>query len=84
MKVLKFGAIWCPPCKVMKTTLHGFDECELQEIDVDKETDITSEYGVRSLPTLVLLNDDGEEIWRKTGVTSKMELTSVVKSKRGN
>lgn len=82
MKVLKFWAAWCSPCKVLKTTLNGFDECPLEEINVDENPDKTSQYGVKALPTLILVNDTGEALWRKTGVITKAELDSVVKQNR--
>jgi thioredoxin 1 len=79
MKVLKFWATWCSPCKVLKTTLNSFDACPMEEINVDENHDKASDYGVRALPTLILVNDAGEELWRKTGIITKAELDSVVK-----
>jgi thioredoxin 1 len=80
MKVLKFWATWCAPCKVLKTTLNSFDACPMEEINVDDDPeDKGGDYGIRALPTLVLVNDAGEELWRKTGVITKAELDSIVK-----
>lgn len=34
-RILKFGAEWCGPCRVLEERLKGFDKCEIEKIDVD-------------------------------------------------
>lgn len=83
MKVIKFYADWCGPCRVLKTTLNSFNACEMQEVNVDEDPDeIASKYGVRALPTLIIVDKAGNELWRKTGVIAKAELDSAVKQNR--
>jgi thioredoxin 1 len=82
VKVLKFAASWCGPCRVLKTTLNGFKECEMVEVDVDNDPEaLAPKYGVRAVPTLVIVNSEtGEELWRKSGVIAKIELDQAVKT----
>ena len=44
-----------------------FKDVELKEIDIDENLDEAKKYGIRGVPTMVLLND-GVEVGRKSGV----------------
>ena len=64
IEVLKFSASWCTPCKLLSATLK--DAEGLKEIDIDQNRELTAEYNVRSVPTLVFLQD-GKEVERTVG-----------------
>jgi thioredoxin 1 len=64
IEVLKFSASWCTPCKLLSATLK--DVKGVKEIDIDQNRELTAQYGVRSVPTLVFLQDD-KEVERTTG-----------------
>ena len=71
--VLKdFYADWCGPCKTQDPILEDlkeeWDAVEFEKINVDEEQDVANEYHVRSLPTLIVENDDGV-VERFVGVT---------------
>lgn len=70
MKVLKFGASWCGPCSSLKNILEKYytGDTVIEEVDIDAQQDLAVEYGIRGVPTCVLLDDNGAEIRRKTGV----------------
>jgi len=74
MKILKFGASWCSPCKALKENLKGFDKCEIFDFDADINPEIFEKYGIRKLPTLLFVDDEGEEIKRLVGGLSKERL----------
>jgi len=67
-----FYADWCGPCKTQDPILEDLEEewtdVEFEKVNVDEEQDIANEYQVRSLPTLVIENDDGI-VERFVGVT---------------
>jgi thioredoxin-like negative regulator of GroEL len=42
-------------------------DVEFKEVDIDENIEMAKAYGVRSVPTMVLL-EDGKEVGRKTGV----------------
>ncbi len=76
MKLLKFSASWCGPCKMLSTTIAGIkDEIPfpVEEIDVDTNTEMAKKYGIRGVPTIVLVDGD-KEIRRKVGALTSPEL----------
>lgn len=81
MKIIKFGAPWCGQCKVMANELKETPlDVPIEEISVDKdEKDLTTLFGVRSLPTLILLKGD-DEIKRWVGLTKPSEINDYIKS----
>lgn len=66
MKVLKFGADWCAACKSLSRTLEGAT-IPIQELDLDTDSETAINMRIRSVPTLVLVDDSGAEIRRITG-----------------
>lgn len=80
MKILKFSASWCGPCKMLSTTIAGIkDEIPypVEEIDVDASTEMAQRFGIRGVPTMILL--DGEkEVKRKVGAMTSAELKTFV------
>lgn len=67
--LLKFSASWCSSCPVLSKTLKTIDlgSINLVEVDIDKEPATVNAYNIRALPTLVLLDETGEEVKRCTG-----------------
>ena len=67
-----FYADWCGPCKTQDPILEELEEewtdVSFEKINVDEEQDVANEYQVRSLPTLIVENDDGI-VERFVGVT---------------
>jgi len=75
-RVLRFTASWCSPCKMLALQLEDIENKPLIEvIDIDSESEVAIEYGIRGVPTLVMLDENGE-IKRKTGMMQKTELES--------
>ena len=70
-KILYFTAAWCGPCKALGPVMDSLQgQINFDKIDVDSNTDLSAQYGVRGVPSLVLL-ENGEEIGRLVGVQSK-------------
>lgn len=69
--VLEFYAEWCPPCKALMPVLEELsqeyaDKAIFAKVDVDKFINITSEYGIRKIPHLLILKNG--ELIKNIGV----------------
>ena len=70
-KILYFSAAWCGPCKMLGPIMESLaGQINYEKIDVDNNQDLSIQYGVRNIPTLVLV-DNGEAVGRLVGVQSK-------------
>lgn len=80
MELLKFSAPWCGQCRVLTKNINGFNVCNLVEIDVedDENEQIVGKYGIKGLPTLVLVDGDGNELKRWNGIVNVNDLKSEV------
>lgn len=75
IKLIKFRASYCAPCRAMMPILEELkNKIEIEDIDVDKVDPIVlTNYKIRNIPVLVLLKDD-KEVWRHVGSISKSDL----------
>jgi thioredoxin 1 len=79
-----FYADWCGPCKTQDPILDELEEeygenVTFEKIDVDEAEDVANEYQVRSIPTIVVENDDGV-VERFVGVTQREQLEAALES----
>ena len=75
-ELLFFHASWCAPCKKMKPIVQELaDEgtMDINFIDVDQEAMKAEDYSIESIPTLVLMSNQGEEK-RGEGFKTKQEI----------
>ena len=74
-RILRFTASWCQPCKALAKTLEEVDSgVPIEVVDIDVHSDLAMEYGIRSVPTLVM-KDGNIEVKRMVGMKSKQDLT---------
>ena len=73
-RLIRFTASWCQPCKGLAMNLEAANlGLPIEVIDIDTNGDIAQEYGVRGVPTLVML-DENIEIKRLVGTKTVNEL----------
>lgn len=73
-RILRFTASWCGPCKSLSETLKQIEtNVPIEVVDIDENTVLASEYGIRGVPTLVML-DGNVEVKRMTGTKPKSAL----------
>lgn len=86
-KILKFSATWCAPCKAFEATLNklkdtdDFKDIEIQSINIegdDDELDLVEKYQIRSVPTTILLDENGETLYKVLGNIPMKDFTSIV------
>ena len=76
MKTAKyFTATWCGPCKAFKPIMNEISEegYSIEVIDLDKQQDIATQYGIRGVPTTVI-EENGVEVDRFVGAIPKQSV----------
>jgi thiol-disulfide isomerase/thioredoxin len=87
MKILKFGAVWCPGCLVMKPR---WKEIEVENVwlqteyyDFDNDKEAVNKYNITdTLPTFIFLDKEDNEILRLNGEIDKDELVNLINQNR--
>ena len=78
MNILKFFGSWCNPCKALSKNLEDAG-IEHKSIDVDENKELTEKYNVMSVPTIVILDEDDNEVGRFIGSRTKEQLLKELK-----
>jgi len=74
MRVIRFTASWCQPCKTLAKVLEDIQTDKPIEVyDIDEHPDYATEFGIRGVPTMVMM-DGNTEVKRMSGFKSKQEL----------
>jgi len=77
-KVVRFTASWCGPCKMLAKTLENVQtNVPIEVIDIDAQPEIAAEFGIRGVPTLVMM-EDNMATKRLVGNKTKQELEAFI------
>ena len=79
--LVDFYATWCGPCKMLSPVLDNLSEevdIDIVKIDVDKHSDLARKYGVMSIPTLILF-ENNDEVKRTLGFMDKEKIKEFIK-----
>ena len=75
MKILRFTASWCQPCKGLAMNLEEANlQMPIEVIDIDVQSEIAVEYGIRGVPTLVMMDENNNVVKRLVGSKTVTEL----------
>ena len=82
--VVDFTAEWCAPCHAIVPFLDAISEemagaVKIARLDVDRDPAVSTRYGVRSMPTLIVFKD-GEPTAMQVGAAPKARLTEWIRN----
>ena len=82
LHILKVGASWCQPCKMLTSTSKGLDSEKtlhslFAEVDVDEVEEIADILNIRNVPVLVYYKN-GEEVKRTVGLVMADEIYKTI------
>lgn len=80
--ILKFSADWCKPCSQLQKQIGGLvidpEICKFEYYDIEEWPELAKEYNIRSIPTLIKLDDALNEVGRKIGSLTNEQLLEFV------
>ena len=80
--LIDFWASWCGPCKMLSPVVDQIAEevsdFKVGKVNVDEEQELAVQFGVSSIPTLVVMKN-GEEANRSVGVIPKDKVLELVR-----
>lgn len=83
--LVDFWAIWCGPCKKMDTESWSKDEVKMLmenyvpvQIDIDTNKDLASQYGVKGIPYIFIMDGNGKVLYSSMSYKRKDEVVSLL------
>ena len=79
--VIDFWAEWCGPCRMLGPIIDGVakdnNDVTIGKVNVDEASELSVQYGVRNIPTLVFVKG-GEVVDRLVGVNTAVKIQNVI------
>lgn len=77
--LVDFGAVWCPPCRVLEPTVEEIaseyvGKLKVGKLDVDSNPETAATYGIRGVPALLFFKN-GEVVDKIVGAVPKSAIT---------
>ena len=64
MELLYFSAPWCGPCRMFGPIMDRLsgEGLRIKKVNIDEEADLVSQYGIRSVPTVIKVDGNGNKL----------------------
>lgn len=82
MKVLKFYADWCGPCKALTEVIKKAGDkvtISVENINIDENIMLAQQFSIRSVPVMILVDDNENELKRQVGLVNEEKLLEFLK-----
>ena len=84
VSVVDFWAEWCGPCRMISPIIEELSKdyegkALIGKVNVDDNPEISMKYGIRSIPTILILKN-GEVVDKQVGTTSKKALAEKIEA----
>jgi thioredoxin 1 len=85
--VIKASAVWCGPCRVFAKTfekvaeMEKYNGIEFKEMDIESDDDaelFVEKFGIKSVPTTLILDEEDNLIYKLIGNVSMNDFTDVL------
>lgn len=80
--LIDFWASWCGPCRMVSPIVDEIaeqagDTLKVGKVNVDEESDLASQFGVQSIPTLIVMKN-GKVVTTSVGAKSKQSILAML------
>jgi len=87
MKYLDFWASWCQPCRMMLPVVEKLTESGMpvDKIDIEnpENADLVAKYGIKSIPAMVLVDENGEVLEKLVGMNPESKYVELFEKYKG-
>ena len=75
-KLVYISSTWCGPCKTFSPIMSKIASSGIpvEKVDADSNSDVLTKYGVRSIPTVIKVDNNGNMLDKFVGVKSEQEV----------
>lgn len=81
VRLIKFGADWCGPCKALEPKLQEIEQrrgIEIERVNIDEAAELVLQYKILSIPTVLAVDENGAELGRVTAPRSSSQIEELL------
>lgn len=86
-KCIKFGAVWCAPCRILGPIFHrvsemeDFKDVEFYDLDIDdpENRELVENYQIRNVPTVIAVDENNEVVRKIVGAVPEYQFVAMLK-----